>query len=182
MSEANPPELRKRRWTPWKVFFLAFGLFVVLVVLLVTLAGIRFTVLGRARVETQLAAMREAGEPTTPAELEEHYGLPPGTEDTTVLWTQAVAMLDTPAFEADAYRGNFLFADPQTRQPFFALGCYIERFQQFHPRRFQPTDIFIHPQFQRFELYYRVKYQLSRIMGRSPPATSHLVQFDPAIG
>ena len=102
MSNANPPQPRKRRWTPWKIFFLAVGLLVVLAVLLVTFAGMRFSVLAKARIEAQLAAIREAGEPATPAELEEYYRLPPDVEDTTALWLEAAAMLDTPAFAADA--------------------------------------------------------------------------------
>ena len=101
-KNGNPSERPKRRWTPWKVFFLSFGLLVVLLVLLVTFAGIRFSVLARNRIEVQMAAMREAGEPTTPAELEGHYRLPPGVEDTTALWLEATALLETPEFESDA--------------------------------------------------------------------------------
>ena len=91
INNGDSPERRKRRWTPWKVFFLAFGLLVVLSVLLVTFAGVRLHVLARARIETQLAAIREAGEPTTPEELEGLYRLPPGVEDATAIWMEAVA-------------------------------------------------------------------------------------------
>jgi hypothetical protein len=102
INSGDSPERRKRRWTPWRVFFLAFTLLVVLAVLLVTFAGVRFSMLAGARIEAQLTAMREAGEPATPEELEEHYRLPPDVEDTTALWMEAVAPLDKPAFAADA--------------------------------------------------------------------------------
>ncbi len=102
IQSGSPPERRKRRWTPWKVFFLAFGILVVLAILLVTFAAIRYSVSARRRIEVQLAAIREAGEPITPAELEEHYRLPPDVEDTTALWMEATALLETPEFFADA--------------------------------------------------------------------------------
>ena len=102
MSDANPPQPRKRRWTPWKIFFLAVGLLVVLTVVLVTFAGMRFSALAKARIEAQLAATREAGEPTTPEELEEHYRVPLGVEDTTPLWMEGTGVLETPEFKSDA--------------------------------------------------------------------------------
>ena len=102
INRGESPERRKRRWTPWRVFFLALGILVVLAISLVSFAAIRYNVLAGRRIEAQLAAIREAGEPITPAELEEHYRLPPGVEDTTALWMEATALLETPEFEADA--------------------------------------------------------------------------------
>ncbi len=53
------------------------------------------------QVEAELARLRAAGEPTTPAELHAYYAKPPVGQDTTALWLEAIAPLDTPAFQAD---------------------------------------------------------------------------------
>jgi hypothetical protein len=45
------------------------------------------------RIERRLAKIREAGQPTTYAELDEFYQLPPGTRDTTQLWLDGMQFL-----------------------------------------------------------------------------------------
>ena len=49
------------------------------------------------QIEDELAKIRAAGEPTTPAELEAHYRIPPAKEDLTQLWIYATRPLESPA-------------------------------------------------------------------------------------
>ena len=84
------------------VFFLGFGLLAVLLLLVLAAAVIMFSRRASSRVENELAKIREAGQPASAAELEEHYQLPPEEEDTTPLWLQATRPLGTDAFRADA--------------------------------------------------------------------------------
>jgi len=84
------------------MFFVICGLLVVVTVM--TLIGVAAISASRAgsRIAGELARIREAGEPASAIELEEHYQLPPGVEDTTDLWIDAMRPLDTKAFGADA--------------------------------------------------------------------------------
>ena len=84
------------------VFFLGFGLLAVLLLLVLAAAVIMFSRRASSRVENELAKIRQAGQPASAAELEEHYQLPPEQEDTTPLWLQATRPLGTDAFRADA--------------------------------------------------------------------------------
>ena len=135
VKDGDSPGRRKRRWTPWKIFFLAFSLLVLLAVLLATFAAVRFRVLANRRIEAQLAAIREAGEPTTPEELEEHYRLPPDAEDTTDLWMKAVRLLDTPAYGSDAegmpYVGRSDPGMPPPGQPWEELEAVEEFLRKY---------------------------------------------------
>ena len=54
------------------------------------------------RVRTELARIREAGEPVSAEDLDAFYPRPPTARDTTQLWLDAIAVLDTPEFNADA--------------------------------------------------------------------------------
>jgi len=102
MEAQNGPPRASKRWSPWALFFLGFGLLVLLLVGIVTIGGITFSSRASARVEQALAEIREAGEPTSAAELEAHYRLPLGMEDTTDLWLDATRPLGTDAFTSDA--------------------------------------------------------------------------------
>ncbi|HUT94290.1 MAG TPA: hypothetical protein VMY37_32825 [Thermoguttaceae bacterium] len=102
METASLPDRPRRRLGPWAMFFLVFGLLVVLLVALVIVSAATITYRASARVEGELARIRQAGEPTSGEELDEHYRLPPGVEDTTALWLEATDPLESEAFGADA--------------------------------------------------------------------------------
>ncbi|MFH1264923.1 MAG: hypothetical protein ABIK89_04305, partial [Planctomycetota bacterium] len=102
MEAQDGPPRPSKRWSPWALFFLGLGLLVLLLVGIVTIGGITLSSRASARVEEALAEIREAGEPSSAAELEEHYRLPPGVEDTTDLWLDATRPLATEDFTADA--------------------------------------------------------------------------------
>jgi hypothetical protein len=87
-SESTP---RKARWRVWLWVVAALILVVLLPVVLLVLLSVR----ANARVEAELARIRAAGEPATPAELEAFYRYPPADEDVTQLWLAATATLNT---------------------------------------------------------------------------------------
>jgi len=84
------------------MFFVAFGLLVVLAVATLIGGAVSFVNRTSSRVAGELARIRAAGEPASVIELEEHYRLPPDVEDTTELWLDATRRLKTEAFETDA--------------------------------------------------------------------------------
>ena len=101
METASLPDRPRRRLGPWAMFFLVFALLTVLVVALVIVSAATITYRASARVKSELARIRQAGEPTSGEELNEHYRLPPGVEDTTALWLEATAPLERDTFGAD---------------------------------------------------------------------------------
>ncbi|HUY90821.1 MAG TPA: hypothetical protein VMV10_18950 [Pirellulales bacterium] len=70
--------------------------------LLVVLAAVAFKISGRRALNAELAKIRAAGEPASAAELEAYYQSPPADRDTTQLWLEAIAPLETPQFQSDA--------------------------------------------------------------------------------
>ena len=102
METKSLPDQPRRRLGPWAMFFLVFGLLVVLVVALLIVSAATVTYRASARVESELARIRQAGEPTSGEELNEHYRLPPGVEDTTALWLEATRPLERDTFGVDA--------------------------------------------------------------------------------
>lgn len=56
----------------------------------------------KQRVRAELARIRAAGEPVSPEDLEAFYQKPPSDRDTTQLWLDVIAALDTPEFHQDA--------------------------------------------------------------------------------
>ena len=102
MESWNDFQRPPKRWSPGALFFLACGLFVVLLVVTLAVAAIAFAGRGSARLAREIAKIREAGEPASAAELEEYYQLPRGVEDTTELWLEATRPLATEGFTADA--------------------------------------------------------------------------------
>ena len=63
MESWNDFQRPPKRWSPGALFFLACGLFVVLLVVTLTVAGITFAGRGSARPAREKAQIREAGEP-----------------------------------------------------------------------------------------------------------------------
>lgn len=60
------------------------------------------SVLSARQVSAELARIRAAGEPITPAALDAFYALPAGQQDTTELWLAALAALDASEYQIDA--------------------------------------------------------------------------------
>jgi hypothetical protein len=78
-------------------------------VLVVALVGLQIWKSGwQSEVDRQLAELRAAGVPTTPADLEAAYRLPEGTEDCTQRWLDATAPLVEAADELKASGLPFL--------------------------------------------------------------------------
>lgn len=69
--------------------------------LLIILFVLGVWIAGRRGLSEELAQIREAGEPTSAAELDAFYAAPSG-RDATQLWLDAIAPLDTPQFQAAA--------------------------------------------------------------------------------
>jgi len=82
------------------VFFVTCGLVVGVLFTILTVGAMLFVNRASSRVAAELARIRAAGEPVSGAELEEHYRLPPGVEDTTELWLDGTRRLGTEAFRA----------------------------------------------------------------------------------
>lgn len=82
------------------------GVIVLMVVaaplLLAALFVVSFKVSGRRGLNAELERIRAAGEPVSAGELEVCYQAPPSDRDTTQLWLQALAPLDTPQFSSEA--------------------------------------------------------------------------------
>lgn len=91
-----------KRWSPWAVFFVTCGLVVGALLTVLAAGAMVFANRASSRVAAELAGIRAAGEPASVAELEEHYRLPPGVDDTTELWLDAMRSLETEAFRADS--------------------------------------------------------------------------------
>ena len=83
---------------PGTILLLAAGAGLLLVILFV----LGVWIAGRRGLSEELAKIREAGEPTSATELEAFYAAPESGRDTTQLWLDAIAPLDTPNFQADA--------------------------------------------------------------------------------
>lgn len=88
----------KRRLGPWRVFFLALGMLILL--------GIAATLVSMVRTsrlaDAELAKLREGTEPTSFAGLDKYYQLPAGVENTAPLWLEALAVLDGSNYHLDA--------------------------------------------------------------------------------
>lgn len=93
-SSASAP---RRRVGCGLLSLLAGGALVLIVAAALTLAWARI----RWELNAELARIRAAGEPTTPAETEAFYSTPSAGRDSTQLWRTALALVDTPQFEAD---------------------------------------------------------------------------------
>jgi hypothetical protein len=79
---------------PMATFFLVLGVLALVAVSLLIVSLVTVSYRASARVQSELARIEQAGEPTSGAELDEHYRLPPGVEDTTDLWLQATSTLE----------------------------------------------------------------------------------------
>ena len=60
------------------------------------------SLLSARQVAAEIARVRAAGEPTTPADLDAMYALASNDQDTTELWLSALAVIDSPAYANDA--------------------------------------------------------------------------------
>ena len=75
----------------------------VLALLLLLLAAFAAGAFISARqLQAELDKIRAAGEPVTTADLDAFYAYPPKDRDTTELWLDAFAVLDSPSFASDA--------------------------------------------------------------------------------
>ncbi|HEX7448492.1 MAG TPA: hypothetical protein VF306_13150 [Pirellulales bacterium] len=72
-----------------------------LLVLFVAALGVGW-LMAKQRVRAELARIRAAGEPVSVEDLDAFYPRPPADRDTTQLWLEAIAALDTPGFVDDA--------------------------------------------------------------------------------
>lgn len=95
MSEARPISSYARRPRIWLWFTAAF---VLLIVALLVVAG-TLTMSKQSELDAQLAEIARSGMPTTAAELEAFYARPPEQLDATALWLQAIAPLNTAAYQ-----------------------------------------------------------------------------------
>ena len=74
-----------------------------LLVLVVVLSFVVWRAGGSRQVEALKAAVRARGEPLTPEDLAAaYYAIPEGRENTTAMWRDALAVLDSAAFKQDA--------------------------------------------------------------------------------
>ena len=99
-ADPNPDakQASRRRLGCWSTALIL----LVLLVGLPSLAVIGWQVSAARRVENLQAAIRARGEPLLPQELYAFYVLPAGEEDTTTIWMQAGAPLDSERFRQDA--------------------------------------------------------------------------------
>lgn len=111
------PQTTRRRIRPGVVLL---GGVVVLILLFLAALSIGWLA-AKQRVRAELARIRAAGEPVSPEDLEAFYQKPPADRDTTQLWLDAIAALDTPEFFADAQDlpivGEMHEAMPQLSEP-----------------------------------------------------------------
>ncbi|HVX60101.1 MAG TPA: hypothetical protein VHC19_05865 [Pirellulales bacterium] len=98
----------RRRIGPGAILLLAAAAGLLLVLLFV----LGVWIAGRRGLNEQLAQIRAADEPTSATELEAFYTAPESGRDTTQLWLDAIAPLDTPQFQADAKDLPFVGAGP----------------------------------------------------------------------
>ena len=90
---------RERRGIrPVTVLLVAFGTLLVLLALAVC-GGLYWS---GQQIKTELAKIRAAGEPVTPADLEAFYSLSPDSRDATALWMSAADVLMSEEYKADA--------------------------------------------------------------------------------
>ena len=95
-ADANPQPRRK-------VSAGKFTLVCVLVVLLLFMAVFAIgSFISARQLRAELDKIRAAGEPVTAADLDAFYAYPPKDRDTTELWLDAFAVLDSPGFASDA--------------------------------------------------------------------------------
>ena len=92
------PQTIRRRIRPGVVLL---GGVAILILLFMAALGVGW-LMAKQRVRAELARIRAAGEPVTPEDLEAFYQKPPAARDTTQLWLDAIAALDTPEFLVDA--------------------------------------------------------------------------------
>lgn len=88
----------RRRLTPGLMLL---GGVASLLVLFVAALGASW-LMAKQRVRAELARIRAAGEPVSVEDLDAFYPRPPADRDTTRLWLEAIAALDTPEYRADA--------------------------------------------------------------------------------
>ncbi|HJT34023.1 MAG TPA: hypothetical protein VJ783_18400 [Pirellulales bacterium] len=133
------PQTTRRRIRPGVVLL---GGVVVLILLFVAALAIGWLA-AKQRVRAELARIRAAGEPVSPEDLEAFYQKPPSDRDTTQLWLDAIAALDTPEFHRDVQdvpslteMGEELpsVGEPWRWQPAFEslLATYHEPLEKMH--------------------------------------------------
>ena len=109
-QEKSSPE--KRRFGCGCLMTAAMSVLVVLVLSLVI-----WRMVSARRVETELARLRAAGQPTTPEELAAFYETPNEGEDTTQLWLDGLQPIVTPEFSAKVAKlpivGNSTIKPPE---------------------------------------------------------------------
>jgi hypothetical protein len=104
--------IARRRLRPATVIYSSAA---ALVLLLFVGVGVGMLISER-RVREELAKIRAAGEPITPADLEAFYALPPGSRDTSSLWLSAAEAVTEPGYCADA-AGLPLVGDGSNKLP-----------------------------------------------------------------
>jgi hypothetical protein len=94
----HPTPPRKLRINPLGCVVIA----LVVIILIPTVAFWAYRARSAARLEKLLAEVRDRGEPTTAAEMEDYYALTAGAADPAPLWLAAVRRLESPAYVASA--------------------------------------------------------------------------------
>ena len=93
------------------------------------------------KIKRQMAKIREAGQPTSFAELEEFYHVPEGSTDTTQLWLDGMQRLVDNEFRASAEKLPFVGEGkpvppgepwPELAEAEVLLGRYAEMLDKFH--------------------------------------------------
>ncbi|HEV3341741.1 MAG TPA: hypothetical protein VG125_15345 [Pirellulales bacterium] len=97
-TEAAPLPAERRRIGPGTILLIA----VAVLAVPFTLTFFLGLFLSAQRVKAELARIRDAGEPVTPADLEAFYQLPPDTPDVTPLWVAATEAVRQSEYTADA--------------------------------------------------------------------------------
>lgn len=97
MATGIPPERRRWRLGVWGVFFLGCGL----LLLLMIVACIAMMVRASNRVDAELAAIQETGQPATAEDLQAYYRLPDGVVNTAELWMRATMPMETAEFNTE---------------------------------------------------------------------------------
>lgn len=88
---------RQRRIGPGLILLLAFGGFLVVLLLTVSWAWLA----SRRELAAELERLRASGEPASVNDIEAFYEVPPAGRDTTKIWLTAMAPLDMPQFGTD---------------------------------------------------------------------------------